>query len=65
MDKVIKNKKSLKLVTSCSSGHRTSSEKIPLLVIYYLTKFDDIFKAVFDLFQKFFQQIYANQFMTS
>ena len=27
MDKVIKNKRGLELVTSCSSGHKTSSEK--------------------------------------
>ena len=42
MDNVIKNKMGLELVTSHSSGYKTSSEKIPLLVIYYLTKFDDI-----------------------
>ena len=29
MDKVIKNKKGLELVTSRSSGHETSSEKFP------------------------------------
>ena len=42
MDKIIKNKKGLELVTSCSSVYITSSEKIPLLVMYYLTKFDDV-----------------------
>ena len=41
------------------------SRKMPLLVIYYLTKFDDIYKAVFELFQKLHLQIYASQFMTS
>ena len=39
--------------------------KIPLLVIYYLTKFDDIIKVVFELFQKLQLQIYASQFITS
>ena len=34
MDKIMKN--------SRSSGYKTSSEKIPLLVINYLTKFDDV-----------------------
>ena len=32
--------------------------KIPLLVIYYLTKFDQV--AVFELFQKLHLQIYAS-----
>ena len=41
MDKFIKNKRSLELVTSLSSGHETIS-KILLFVLYYLTKFDDI-----------------------
>ena len=42
MDKVIKNKRGLELVTSRSSGHKTSSEKfLYLLYIYYLTKIDD------------------------
>ena len=42
-------------MTSCSS----------LLVMYYLTKFDDENKAVFELFQKLHLQLYASQFMTS
>ena len=42
MDKVIKNKSDLELVTSRSSGYKKKFRKIPLLVIYYLTKFDDI-----------------------
>ena len=37
--------------------------KILFLVIFYLTKFDDM--AVFELFQKSHLQIYASQFMTS
>ena len=36
MDKFIKNKRGLELVSSLSSGHVTS------FVIYYLTKFDDV-----------------------
>ena len=39
--------------------------KIPLLGIYYLTKFDDLYKAVFELFQRLHLQIYASQLMTS
>ena len=42
MDKVIKSKKVLELVISHSSGYKTSSENFFLLVIYYLTKFDDV-----------------------
>ena len=41
MDKVIKNKKGLELVTSRSSGHETSAEK-SLYSLYYLAKFDDV-----------------------
>ena len=36
MDKVIKNKRGLELVTSVSLGYETSSEK------FHLTKFDDV-----------------------
>ena len=36
MDKVIKNKRSLELLTSVSSGHELISEKI------HLTMFDDV-----------------------
>ena len=39
--------------------------KTSLLVIYYLSKFDAQFKAVFELFQKLHLQIYASQFLTS
>ena len=38
MDKVIKNKRGLELVTSPSSGYKTSSQKF----LYYLTKFDGV-----------------------
>ena len=41
MDKIIKNKRGPALVTSRSSGYKTRSDKIPLLVMYYLTKSDD------------------------
>ena len=41
MDKAIKNKKALELVTSWSPGYK-AVKKTPLLVIYYLKKFDDI-----------------------
>ena len=37
--------------------------KIPLSVIYYLTRFDN--KVVFELFQKLHLQICANQFIIS
>ena len=41
-------------------------QKIPLLVIYYLTKFDvSSFELAFELFQILQLQIYASQFMTS
>ena len=40
---------------------RNKFRKFPLLVIYYLTKFEDVIKAVFDLHL----QIYASQFTTS
>ena len=66
MDKVIKNKRGLVLVTSLSSGHEKSSEKfLSLFVIYYLTNLMMKCKAVFELFQKLHLQIYASQFMTS
>ena len=43
MDKVIKNKRGLELVTSSSSSNKKKlGRKISLLVMYYLTKFDDV-----------------------
>ena len=53
MDKVIKNKKGLELVTSRSSGYKKSSE----MFLQY--------KAVFELLQILHLQIYASQSMTS
>ena len=47
MDKVTKNKRGLELVTSCPSGYKNKFIKIPSLVIYYLTKFDDIILSSF------------------
>ena len=37
----MRNKGSVELVTSLSSGYKTSSVKFPLSVMYFLTKFDD------------------------
>ena len=42
MDQIIKNNRSLELVTSRSSGYKKKFRKIPLLGMYYLTKFDDV-----------------------
>ena len=47
MDKIIKNKTDLELVTSCSSYYKASSEKftsseVPFSGMYYLTKFNDM-----------------------
>ena len=39
----VKYKRDLELVTSCSSGYiQNKFRKIPLFVMYYLTKFDDV-----------------------
>ena len=43
MDRIIKNKRGLELVTGGrSSSYETCFKDIPLFVIYYLTKFDDV-----------------------
>ena len=71
MDKVIKKKRGLKLVTSCSSGYQTSSEKFlyqfhiiwPSLLMKY--KWGNTNDKVFELFQKLHLEIYESQFMTS
>ena len=42
MYKVTKNKSGLELVTRCSLGHETSSEKFLYSFIYYLTKFASV-----------------------
>ena len=48
MDKTIKSKRDLELVTSHSSGYKTSSEKsLFLLITYYLTKLDEIIESGF------------------
>ena len=41
MDKDIKDKKGLELMTSRSSGYKTSSKQFLFLVMYYLTSSDD------------------------
>ena len=41
MDKVIKNKRSLEIVVIRSSGNKLFG-KMPLFIICYLTKFDDV-----------------------
>ena len=42
-EKRYQKKRGLELVTSRSSGYEENkSRKIPLLVIYYLTKYDDV-----------------------
>ena len=44
---------------------RKKIRKILLLVMHYLSKFDDVVKNSFELFSKLNLQIYAIQFMTS
>ena len=63
MDKIIKRKRGQELVTSCSSGYKTSSEKFlyQLCIIWPSLMMD--YKVVFELFQKLHLQIYASQFM--
>ena len=50
MDMIIKNKRGVKLVTSRSSGYKF--RKVPLLLIYYLTKFDDVIYSGFRVIPK-------------
>ena len=61
----MKNNKSL--VISDQSLFRLQSKfrKIPQLVMYYLTKFDDVTQCGFELLQTLNQLIYASQFITS
>ena len=42
MDKIMKNKRGLESATSHSSRYEKKFRKIPLLVMQYLTKFDDV-----------------------
>ena len=64
MDKVIKNKRGLELVTSPSSGHETSSEKFLYLLYIIWPSLMMLHNAVFELFQKLHLQIYASQIIT-
>ena len=65
MDKVIKNKRGLELMTSQSAGHKTSSEKFLSLLYVILPSLMMQCKAILKLFQKLHVQIYASQFMAS
>ena len=65
MDKVVKNKKGLKLVISRSLGHEASSEKYLYLLCIIWSSLNMSCKAVFELFQKLHLQIYASQAMKS
>ena len=65
MDKVIKNKRGLELVTSHSSGRETSSEKFLYSLYIIWPSLMMKCKAFSELLQKLHQQIYASQFMTS
>ena len=65
MEKVIKSKKSLELVTSRSLGHEKSSEKFLYSLCIIWPSLKMLCKAVFELLQKLHLQIYASQIMTS
>ena len=65
MDKVIKNKRGLELVTCHSSGNKTSSEKFLQSLYIIWPSLMMQCKVVFELLQKLYLQIYASQFMTS
>ena len=47
MDEVMQNKRGLELVTDRSSGSMDKLKKVPLLVMHYLTKFDDVIQSAF------------------
>ena len=64
MHKAFKSKRDLALMTSLSSGYETHSKTF-FLIIFYLTKFDDLIWSSFWVIQKLYLQIYASQFMTS
>ena len=53
MDKVFKTKRDLELVTSHSSGHETSLEKLFYSLYIIWPSLTMQYKAVFELFQKF------------
>ena len=54
MDKVTKNERGLELVSSHSSGYKTNSEKILYLFYIIWLSLMIYWKAVFELFQKFY-----------
>ena len=64
MDKVIKIKKGLELVTSCSLGYKTSTEKFLYLLCIMWQSLMMYYEAVFELLQKLHLEIYGSQFMT-
>ena len=64
MDKVIKIKKGLELVTSCSLGYKTSTEKFLYLLCIIWQSLMMYYDAVFELLQKLHLEIYGSQFMT-
>ena len=59
MDKFMKNKRSLEVATSCSSGYKFRKKSS----ISDVSKFDDVILSVFELFLHLL--IYANQLMKS
>ena len=61
MDKVIKTKRGLELVTSRPLGYETSSEKFLYSLYIIWPNLMMWCKAVFELFQKLHLQIYAMQ----
>ena len=65
MNKFIKNKEGLELVTGHSSGYKTSLEKFLYSLYIISPSLMMKCKAVFELFQKLHLQIYASQFMAS
>ena len=65
MDKVIKSKRDLELVTSRSSGYETSSEKFLYLSHIIWPSLMMECKAVLELFQKLHLQTYASKFIAS
>ena len=64
MDKVIQIKKGLELVTSCSLGYKTSTEKFLYLLCIMWQSLMMYYEAVFELLQKLHLEIYGSQFMT-
>ena len=61
---VMKNKRGLELLTSRTSGYKTSSEKFRYLWCITWPSLMTQHKVVFELFQKLHLLIYASQFMT-